>query len=87
LDFLEMNWQTRSSKLEQHSPLLTGPGHCKDKVYQGPILIGDESFLTTLYSARFLRFSQRNQPFPVSSTVPTSLPRPQAFSCPLTYAG
>jgi len=30
LDFLEMNWQTRSPKPEQHSPLPTFPDYCKD---------------------------------------------------------
>jgi len=52
-------------------------------------LLGDEIFLITLSSARFLQFPRKNRPFPVSSAVNCLdfAATVTAFSCPLTYAG
>jgi len=79
LDLPEMNGQTRSPKLEQHFPLLMFPAH-RPRLLQRldtlATLCGDEIFLTTPSSARFLRFPQRNWPFPsyLLWTISTLLP-------------
>jgi len=70
------NGQTpRESMLRHFVPPRGRGARTAPSRWSGETLVQTNSF-TTLYSARFLRFSQRNWPFPsrLLWTVPTSLP-------------